>query len=219
MPLELLPKLNFTDEQPRSYTIAQFLRDAIYRGQLQDHEPLFQSALADHLGVSPIPLREALKQLEAEGLVTFRGHRGAIVTGLDPIEAREIYDMILWLETGLMKLAFNHLTPTSLNKFESLLSHMEQISDCVAWKEMNCLFHNSLYQPADRPLTLDMLNNLRAQVDRYTRVHLEAMRDQSQQQHREILEALKNGNLDLALEALTTHLTITSQELQSLMSK
>ena len=73
------------------YYIANILREAIYRGILTEGEALHQSQLAERLKVSPIPLREALRLLEMEGLVDFRGRRGAIVTGLTFEEAfREV---------------------------------------------------------------------------------------------------------------------------------
>ena len=85
---ELMPRIS--GDKAASYYIANVLREAIYRGILQENEQLLQNQLAARMGVSPIPLREALKQLEIEGLVEFRGRRGAIVSGLSLEDAREI---------------------------------------------------------------------------------------------------------------------------------
>ncbi len=203
--------------QGRSYAIANTLRDAIYRGLIQENEQLHQSQLADQLGVSPIPLREALKQLESEGLVRFQGRRGAVVTGLSLAEAREIYDMITWIECGVFRLAFPLLTKRLLDDEERLLQTMEAEPDVVVWRDLNAQFHASLYEPADRPMTMDTLATLRRQVDRYIRVHLDSMRDESEKQHRRILQAAIKGDVEEAVAALAEHLENTSKDLQAHM--
>jgi DNA-binding GntR family transcriptional regulator len=81
------------------------------------------------------------------------------------------------------------------------------------------MFHNLFYEPADRPLTLDMLARLRQKTDRNIRIHLASMRDESQRQHRAILEAVAARTLDAALEALAAHLAYTSKNLQSCMRR
>lgn len=212
---ELMPHIS--GDKSASYYIANVLREAIYRGILHDNEQLLQNQLASRMGVSPIPLREALKQLETEGLVQFRGRRGAIVSGLTLEDAREIYDMITWLEAGLMKTAFEYISNALIQSEEELLTQMEKEDDPVKWRDMNVLFHSSLYEPADRPLTLDEIAKLRRQVDRYIRNHLDSMRKESEEQHREILAAVKAHDLDAAVKALENHLINTSKDLQAYM--
>jgi DNA-binding GntR family transcriptional regulator len=80
-------------------------------------------------------------------------------------------------------------------------------------------FHNALYESANRPLTLKMIARLRRQVDRYIRLHLQSMREESQRQHRKILEAVRAQDMAAATAALTFHLESTSRDLQSYMSK
>jgi DNA-binding GntR family transcriptional regulator len=212
---ELMPRIS--GDKAASYYIANVLREAIYRGILQDNEQLLQNQLAARMGVSPIPLREALKQLETEGLVEFRGRRGAIVSGLTLEDAREIYDMLTWLECGSMKVAFDLISNALIQEEEKLLDKMEKEDDPVKWRDMNVLFHSSLYEPADRPLTLDTMAKLRRQVDRYIRNHLDSMRKESEEQHREILEGVKVHDLPRTLKALENHLTNTSKDLQAYM--
>ncbi len=212
---ELMPQID--GDHAASYYIADVLREAIYRGILQEGEQLRQSHLAAQMGVSPIPLREALKQLESEGLVEFRGHRGAVVTGLSLEEAREIYDMLIWLETGMLRVAFDYISKTLIAKEEQLLDQMEQEEDGVKWRDMNVQFHSALYEPGDRPMTLGIIDKLRCQVDRYIRLHLMSMRQESQLQHRQILEAVKAQDLEAAVAALSNHLENTSKDLQAYM--
>ena len=204
-------------DNPAPYYIANILREAIYRGLLPEGEPLHQSQLAERLKVSPIPLREALRLLEMEGLVDFRGRRGATVTGLSVEETREIYEMLAALETGVFRTAFSSITAATVAAAAEVLDRMEAEPDCIVWREQNILFHNLLYESTDRPMTVDHIARLRQQVDRYIRLHLASMREESQTQHRAILEAVKAKDRDAALAALAHHLEHTSQDLQDYM--
>lgn len=204
-------------ENAAPYYIANILREAIYRGILTEGEALHQSQLAERLKVSPIPLREALRLLEMEGLVDFRGRRGAIVTGLTLEEAREIYEMLSALEVNVLRIAFPSITESVVAEAERVLDEMKRQGDCIVWREQNILFHTLLYESADRPLTFDSIARLRQQVDRYIRLHLESMREESQEQHRQILEAVKKKDLGAAAAALADHLENTSKDLQSYM--
>jgi len=94
---------------------------------------------------------------------------------------------------------------------------MENERDCLKWRDLNQMFHNLFYEPADRPLTLDVLARLRRKTDRYIRIHLASMRDESQRQHKEILNAVEARNCEAAIAALAAHLTYTSNDLQSCM--
>ena len=199
------------------YFIAGVLREAIYRGILPEGQPLHQAQLALRLGVSPIPLREALRLLETEGLVSFQGYRGALVTALSVEEARELYEMVAALETNLLRIAFPRIPRRVLEDAARVLDRMEGEPDCIRWRDLNQMFHNLFYEPADRPLTLDMLARLRQKTDRNIRQHLASMREESQRQHRRILAAVEARDLPAALEALQNHLDDTSNDLQSCM--
>jgi DNA-binding GntR family transcriptional regulator len=197
--------------------IAEVLRAAIYRGILEEGRPLHQAQLAQKLGVSPIPLREALRLLEVEGLVAFQGYRGAFVTALSLEEARELYEMVTALECSLMRVAFPHITGRIVDEARRVLATMDGELDCIRWRDRNYMFHTLFYEPADRPITMDFLARLRQKTDRKIRIHLASMRDVSQEQHRAILDAVASRDLDAALSALTYHLTYTSNDLQSCM--
>src|SRR5438874_11719461 len=86
------------------------LRERILRGDYPEGEPLRQDALADELGVSRIPVREALRQLEAEGLVTFSPHRGAVVSSLSLDEIVELFELRAEIETDLLARAIPRTT-------------------------------------------------------------------------------------------------------------
>ena len=211
MTLEALAE-RMSGDSSAPYYIAGVLREAIYRGILPEGKSLHQAQLALRLGVSPIPLREALRLLETEGLVAFQGYRGAVVTALSVEEARELYEMVSALETS-----FPRITRRIVDDAGKILDLMDDEQDCIRWRDLNQMFHNLLFEPADRPLTLDMLARLRQKTDRNIRIHLASMREESQRQHRAILAAVAGRNLSAALEALADHLTYTSNDLQSCM--
>src|ERR1700712_1705184 len=86
------------------------LRERILRGDYPESEPLRQDALADELGVSRIPVREALRQLEADGLVTFSPHRGAVVSSLSLEEIHELFELRADIEVDLLRRALPQMT-------------------------------------------------------------------------------------------------------------
>ena len=206
-------------DDPAPYYIAGILQEAIYRGILREGDSLHQSQLAECLRVSPIPLREALRLLEREGLVDFRERRGATVTGLSIEGACEIYEMLEALEVSVLRIAFPDIAEGSIDEAAGILDAMEAEPDCIVWRNQNILFHTALYRAAGRQMTLDEIARLRQQVDRYIRLHLESMRDESQAQHREILDAVRARDRDAALAALTRHLRNTSRDLRICMEK
>jgi DNA-binding GntR family transcriptional regulator len=125
--------------------------------------------------------------------------------------------MLTFLEVGLLRVAFPFITPEVLDAAERLEDEMEAQNDFIAWGGQNTMFHNSFYEPARRFLTLDRLARLRRQVDRYVRAHMEFMREESERQHRRILEAIRSGDLTTAVSALTFHLEESSRGLQAQM--
>ena len=96
-----------------------------------------------------------------------------------------------------------------------MLDKMEREMDCIFWREQNLVFHNLLYDAANRPKTLDQIALLRQQVDRYIRIHMSLIREESQKQHRQILEAVKAHDVAGALASLTSHLEYTSRTLRA----
>lgn len=188
--------------------LADALRTAILRGILKGGQVLRQEELAASFGVSRMPLREAFRQLEAEGLLTIYPHKGAVVTELSALEAQELYEIRLALETTALAKAIPNLTPAHLVRAEKLLNQADGESDIGRWGELNWQFHAALYQAAGRPRLLAMLERLHLSVDRYMRLELAALdyRPRSQAEHRELLQACRQGDSDRALKLLQEHI-------------
>ncbi len=194
--------------------VAEILRNAILHGELKGGEQLRQAEIAEQFGMSRIPVREALRQLEAEGLVTFAPHRGATVSILSAKEVREIYEIRMLLEIGAMRFALPCLTEKDLLKAEKVIEQIDREENSSKWTELNWKFHSTLYSAADRPRLMAMINNLHTNVAPYMRIYLSLMNYQrkSQEEHRQILEACKKKDESAAIEAIEKHLS-TAREL------
>ncbi len=198
--------------------VASRLREAILSGSFEGGRQLRQAEIAARFGVSSIPVREAFRRLEGEGLVVFYPRRGAIVAELSPDEMREICEMREALETLALRKALPNMTNEDLRRAKEVLDLADKEPDdqlLPRWGEMNWEFHKALYYPAGRPRLLGTINNLHINFDRYLRLHFSAMRyrEKGQQEHREILERCKQRDAEGAAEALRLHIQTVSEML------
>src|SRR5215208_5109877 len=128
------------------------LRERILRGDYPEGEPLRQDALADELGVSRIPVREALRQLESEGLVVFNPHRGAVVSSLSLDEIAELFELRAEIECDLVRRAIPLITEQQLERATEVLDEFEAAlaaGEASRWGQLNWHFHAALYAPAN----------------------------------------------------------------------
>lgn len=200
--------------------IANSLRTDILRGTLQSSQPLRQDEIASQFGVSKIPVREALVQLKAEGLVTFIPNRGAFVSSLSGAEAEEIYLMRIALERIALERAIPNLTISRLEQAEEILTAIDDEENTARWAELNWDFHETLYAPASLPRLLETVKNLHVNIARYLVLYLEGMLYQhaSQQEHRMLLEACRHGNVQEAAQILEDHLLEASNQLAAFLA-
>lgn len=188
--------------------VSRTLREAILRGILPAGQQLRQSEIARQLGVSHIPVREGLRQLEAEGLVRLRPNRGFEVAEFSPHEVEELYEIRIPLECAALRLAIPHLTPDDLARAERILDAIDEETDPGMWSRLNTEFHAGLYDPSGRQRLLTLIRTLRTNVDRYLRLYIAVMQRKahSQSEHRRILAAVRGRDVPEALAALEEHL-------------
>jgi len=187
------------------------IRERILAGTYPEGEPLRQDAIADELGVSRIPVREALRQLEAEGLVSFHPHRGAVVSSLSLDEIEEVFSLRAVVESSLLRTAVPRLQADDLARAEEVLIRYDQAlaaHDVVTYGELNWQFHSTLYAPAERPITMGIVQRLHQQADRYLRMQLALTHSENRasQEHRAILEAARRREVDEAATLLKRHI-------------
>lgn len=195
--------------------ITDILREAILAGELRGGVQLKQEELASHFKVSMSALREALKNLEAEGLVDFYPNRGAVVSELSVEGAREIFDIRLFLELGALELAIPNLTEANLTEAENILREADAEMESARWGRLNWRFHEILYQAAGRAKLMDLIRNMHNNVERYMRLYLSTMNCQkkSQAEHRALLQACMERDVKEAQEILRRHMTDASKNL------
>jgi len=110
----------------RTQLVVETLREKILSGEIKAGQPLRQAALAEELNVSRIPVREALLQLEAEGLVAFEPHKGATATELNVEQVDELFELRAMLEADLLAASIPHITDESLDEATDLLSRLDK---------------------------------------------------------------------------------------------
>ena len=200
----------------KNRTIAGSIGTEIRRRILDGHYPagsqLRQDGLAAEFGASRIPVREALFQLEAEGLVRILPHRGAMVAPLSPADAAEALELRGALEPRLLALSAPRLTADDYARADALLEEYAaalRTGATARWGALNTELHLLLYGRAERPRALGLVGSLLAECDRYTRLQLSADNaelERADREHREIVRLCRNGYVSAACALLTGHI-------------
>lgn len=203
--LRSLPAL--TERRTASDEVADTLRDAIIAGQFDDGEELNQVELAKHFGVSRVPVREALRRLEAEGLVSAEAHRRVVVPGLNRARISEIFEIRAVIEAYLVERSAPNVDVGALH---DTLASMDRARGREAWLERNHAFHRLLMDPADSPTAVGIVDRLTAQVERYLRRVGGVVRNEdAAREHREIVDALERKAFKQASKAVSDHVLHT----------
>ncbi len=206
--------------QPKSMAardwVFQVIRTAIVRGVLPGDMPLRQDEISAALSVSHIPVREAFRQLEAQGLVRIHPNRGAVVTKLSRHEMSNVMDTRILLETGALKSALPVMTDADLDKAEGYLERYAELQDYDHMDEINLALHLALYNPCDNAVLLSLIDQMHANVDRYIHPFYSEEYDtelRSLEDHRNLIDACRERDPGLATAVLRTHLEKTKVRL------
>jgi DNA-binding GntR family transcriptional regulator len=187
------------------------LQERILNGEFKEGDALIQDAIAEEYDVSRMPVREALRQLEACGLVAMRTHKGAVVTTLPTEQIEELFELRAMLEGDLLTRAMVRMTDQDVVEARAILDQLEasyQARDMASWGRLNWAFHERLYTPADRAQTMAILHGINLQTERYIRLHL-VLTDglqAAEREHREILRLYALRATDEAVAFLRTHI-------------
>ena len=188
--------------------IARSLRLDISIGALRPGTALRQEMLAQRFQVSRIPVREALRQLESDGLVEVFPNRGAFVIKLSPDELREITDLRILIEGDLILRSVPVLTQSDLAVIRSTAAEAKRALDTPSWIEADRIFHQALYAPAGRERQLALFLSLRLAVERYDAIYrrLPEQKQRWLKDHNQILEACIEHNHEKAHRYVTEHI-------------
>lgn len=200
---------------------AEILRQRILSGEIRAGQPIRQEQIAQELGVSRIPLREALKQLEAEGFVTIAPHKGAVVSTLSAEEAEELFALRAQLERWLLTEAIPRMREADFAHLDAIVDESRAPDNLARWGELNWRFHEALYRPAGRPLSLRFLKRVHDNLDRYLRLQIAITRDwdRAYKDHQDLIAFSRERNVEAAVALLDDHILGTAKALSSTLAK
>ena len=201
---------------PLRDVVFQTLRQAILRGELEPGERLMEIHLADRLGVSRTPIREAIRKLELEGLVVMIPRRGAIVASITEKDLKDVLEVRRTLEIMAAEIACDRITPELLEELAQAGEEFRKLKDSDDYTSLaaaDVKFHDIIYAATDNQRLISILNNLREQMYRY---RLEYIKDAEKRQillveHESILRAIRSRHVAEAKEAVRAH--IDNQEI------
>ncbi len=193
-------------EDTLALRISRVLAERIIAGTLEPGTRLRQDHIAEEFGASHVPVREAFRRLEAQGLAVSEPRRGVRVAAFDISEVREVAEMRAALEVLALRHAAPHLTPSVLEAAEEATRAGDESRDVRSWEDANRRFHRLILTPCGMPRLLATIDDLHAASARFLfaawRSDWEARTDHD---HRAILAALRRGQVDLAATRLAGH--------------
>ena len=207
----LVEPIKLDSYQPLRDLVFETLREAIRSGKLQPGQRLMELQLAEDLGVSRTPVREAIRKLELEGLVVMVPRKGAYVEELSMKDMAEVFEMRSALDGLAAALAAERITEEEIEALERLLV---EISEAIARKDLNaCIqadttFHERLYQASRNVRLAQTIGNLRERIQlfRTTSLGRPGRMNLALEEHRQILEAISRRNGRLAQKLAFQHI-------------
>ena len=186
------------------------LRQAILRGELKPGERLMEIQLANKLGVSRTPIREAIRKLELEGLVLMIPRKGAEVAEITEKSLRDVLEVRRALEELAVELACEKITPEQIQELKDAAASFRdslQEGDITRIAEADVKFHDVIYLATDNQKLIQLLNNLREQMYRYRVEYLKRsdFHQQLMDEHEEIIETIERGQKDQAVQVVCQH--------------
>lgn len=206
--------------------ILDSLREDILSAAMPEGTPLRQDQLAERYGASRIPVREALLQLEGEGLVRQQANRGYTVSKLSLAEISEEFDLRAMLESDLIMRAIPHMKRKHFADAREVLDKLDgtdgQVVDAREWGEQNWIFHRILLEPAGRDRTMRIVQNLHRSGSRYVRMHM-SLTDSTKRgadlEHRRLLKACMDRDVHEARRVMSEHILLARDELMVVLAK
>ena len=193
--------------------VAAALREEIDGGALQPGLALRQDELAARFGTSRIPVREALRALQAEGLVTYSANRGATVATVSEDEMMEMLEVRIALECHAIRLSIPQFVDADVETARALLTKYDAAPSAAQWSAMNWAFHWALYLPCDCSRLLSAIERNFKQFNSVARHHISKMagKERPQQEHHRLLELAGAGKADEAARLLRDHIMGTQR--------
>ena len=204
-------QLNMDEYLPLRDVVFNTLRQAILRGELKPGERLMEIQLANKLGVSRTPIREAIRKLELEGLVLMIPRRGAEVAEITEKSLRDVLEVRGALEELAVKLACQKITDEEIAELRAAEKEFEMAlhsGDVTKYAEADVKFHDIIYHATDNQRLIQLLFNLREQMYRYRVEYLkrEEAHGKLLEEHKNIIETIAARDMDAAVDAVCQHI-------------
>ena len=202
--------------KPLREIVFSTMRNAIIEGSFKPGQRLMEVQLAEQMGVSRTPVREAIRKLELEGLVVMVPRKGAYVAGLTSEDIREVVEIRVVLEGLAAKKAAQNAKPEEIERLESSLIHFEEAAtkkNIIDLIHYDTEFHDIIYKAAQNCKLMQMINNLREQVQRYRVAYFTQMNNTGLllKEHKEMLNAIKDKDGNLARTIAESHIATTEE--------
>jgi len=211
--------------QSLTSAVADKLRDQIIRGEIPEGAQLRQDAIASQYHVSRIPVREALRQLDAEGLISIVPNRGAVVPALSPDDIEELFSIRALLEPEVLKRSIPHLTENDFSEAEAVLrryvSELRRDDHMSSWGRLNWQFHSILYSRADQPRFMAVIRNVNNSGERYTRLQLYLTHGmkRANEEHHQMLELCRQRDVTAACKLVRLHIQNAGESLKQALTQ
>lgn len=204
-------KVNMNEYLPLRDVVFNTLRQAILRGELKPGERLMEIQLANKLGVSRTPIREAIRKLELEGLVLMIPRKGAEVAEITEKSLRDVLEVRRALEELSVQLACEKITKEEIRELERVAKEFQQVvksNDITEIAEVDVRFHDIIYTATDNQKLIQLLNNLREQMYRYRVEYLkrDGVFPQLIAEHEAIIRHIENNEKEKATEVMCRHI-------------
>lgn len=204
-------EVNMNEFLPLRDVVFNTLRQAILRGELKPGQRLMEIQLANKLGVSRTPIREAIRKLELEGLVLMIPRRGAEVAQITEKSLRDVLEVRRSLEELAVQLACDRMSVESVEALKQAEEEFEELlasDDITVVAEADVAFHDVIYQATDNQRLIQLLNNLREQMYRYRVEYLKRKecRPQLLAEHRNMIKAIENRDKETASKITCQHI-------------
>ncbi|MEN9713193.1 MAG: putative HTH-type transcriptional regulator YdfH [Pseudomonadota bacterium] len=190
--------------------VAELLRQRIFQRQLEPGSWIDELKIAEELGISRTPLREALKVLATEGLVTMKVRRGAYVTEVSEKDLRDVYHLLALMESDAARVVAQNATDAQLAEIQAQHQSLaDAVGDRDRFFEINEAFHHKLLEMSDNKWRTQMVADLRKvmKLNRHHSLFKEGRIEQSLAEHSAIVEALIHKQPELAAQRMSDHFT------------
>ena len=199
--------------------VVEKLREKIIAGEIKPGERINQDTLASEFNTSKNPIREALLLLKAEGFITIKSNKGAMVSVTNTDQIDELFSLKVLLETDLLAASLPHILDDKLDEARQILNQLNLTKSANLWCDLNKQYYNCLYSGTKRPQTQEMLTLLTTKIERYNHLHFLSIKDKQYKNSdiSKLLDYCSQRKISSAIKQLKQHILNSRDEIKLLL--